>query len=102
MAADQGVLWESEGQGEYSIETIEKPVRGTEVTLHLRDEEDELLSGYRLREIIRKYSDHVTLPIVMKSEEKDKEDEWEVVNKASALWTRSRSEISAEEYNEFL
>ncbi|GCE20011.1 molecular chaperone HtpG [Dictyobacter kobayashii] len=98
---DHGVRWESEGQGEYSVEPIERPTRGTEVILHLREDEDELLSGYRLRSIIRKYSDHVTLPIVMKSEEKDKEDEWEVVNTASALWTRSRNEISEEEYNEF-
>ncbi|GCE27477.1 chaperone protein HtpG [Dictyobacter alpinus] len=101
LSADHGVRWESEGKGEYSIENIDKPTRGTEVILHLREDEDELLSGYRLRSIIRKYSDHVTLPIVMKSEEKDKEDEWEVVNTASALWTRSRNEISEEEYNEF-
>lgn len=100
LATDHGVLWESEGQGEYTIETIERAARGTEVTLHLRDDEDEFLSGYGLRTIVRKYSDHVTLPIVMKSEEQDK-DEWEVVNKASALWTRSRSEISEEEYHEF-
>jgi molecular chaperone HtpG len=101
LTSEHGVLWESEGQGEYSIETIEKSARGTEVTLHLREDEDELLSGYRLREIVRKYSDHVTLPIVMTSEEQDKEGEWEVVNTASALWTRSRSEITEEEYNEF-
>ncbi|GHO83336.1 molecular chaperone HtpG [Dictyobacter formicarum] len=101
LEANHGVRWESDGQGEYSIETIEKPSRGTEVILHLREDEDELLSGYRLRSIIRKYSDHITLPIVMKSEEKDKENEWEVVNTASALWTRSRNEISEEEYNEF-
>jgi len=105
--ADHGVRWESNGQGEYSIESIERPARGTEVILHLREDEDELLSSYRLRSIIRKYSDHITLPIVMKSEEKEgeeekeKEDEWEVVNTASALWTRSRNEISEEEYNEF-
>ncbi|GCE05931.1 molecular chaperone HtpG [Dictyobacter aurantiacus] len=101
LEPDHGVRWESNGQGEYSIENIEKPSRGTEVILHLREDEDELLNGYRLRSIIRKYSDHITLPIVMKSEEKDKEDEWEVVNTASALWTRSRNEISEEEYNEF-
>lgn len=101
LSSDHGVSWESEGKGEYSIENIDKPSRGTEVILHLRDDEDELLSSHRLRSIIRKYSDHVTLPIVMKSEEKDKEDEWEVVNTASALWTRSRNEITEEEYNEF-
>ncbi|GCF09105.1 molecular chaperone HtpG [Dictyobacter arantiisoli] len=96
----EAVRWESTGQGEYSIETIEKESRGTDVILHLRADEDELLDGYRLRTIVRKYSDHVTLPIVMKSEDKDK-DEWEVVNTASALWTRQPSEITEEEYNEF-
>lgn len=100
LPASEGVRWESEGQGEYSLETLEREPRGTEVILHLRDGEDDLLSGYELRSIIRKYSDHITLPIVMKSEEKDK-DELEVVNKASALWTRSRNEITEQEYNEF-
>jgi molecular chaperone HtpG len=99
--ADEGVRWESNGQGEYTLETVEHPARGTEVVLHLRDGEDDLLDGYRLRSIIRKYSDHITLPIVMKSENKDKQDEDEVVNQASALWTRPRSEISEEEYKEF-
>ena len=96
----EGVLWESEARGEYTLEHIEKPERGTEVTLHLREDEDELLSGYRLRSIIRKYSDHIMLPIVMKVEAEDK-DEDEVVNKASALWTRSKSEITEDEYKEF-
>jgi molecular chaperone HtpG len=100
LPENEGVRWESTGQGEYTLETIDNASRGTEVTLHLREDEDELLSGYRLRSIIRKYSDHITLPIVMKTEEKDK-DELEVVNKASALWTRPRSEISEQEYNEF-
>lgn len=100
LPENEGVRWESSGQGEYTLETIEKASRGTEVILHLREDEDDLLTGYRLRSIIRKYSDHITLPIVMKTEEKDK-DELEVVNKASALWTRSRSEISEQEYNEF-
>ncbi len=95
-----GVRWESTGQGEYTLETVEKAHRGTEVILHLREDEDELLSGYQLRSIIRKYSDHIILPIVMKVEEKDKDEE-EVVNKASALWTRSKNEISEEEYNQF-
>src|SRR5438105_14456144 len=98
--AQQGVLWESNGQGEYTIENIEKPSRGTEVTLHLREGEDELLDGHRLRTIIRKYSDHITFPIMMKVEEKDKDEE-EQVNKASALWARPKSEITQEEYNEF-
>ncbi len=95
-----GVLWESNGQGEYTIETIEKPSRGTEVVLHLREGEDELLNGHRLRTIIRKYSDHITFPIIMKVEEKEKDEE-EQVNSASALWARPKSEISQEEYNEF-
>src|SRR2546430_1075713 len=96
----QGVRWESDGRGEYSIETVEKASRGTEVVLHLREGEDELLNGHRLRTIIRKYSDHITFPIMMKVEEKDKDEE-EQVNRASALWTRPKSEISQEEYNEF-
>ena len=99
--ATEGVRWESDGQGAYTLEDIEHPARGTEVVLHLRDGEDDLLDSYRLRSIIRKYSDHITLPIVMKSENKDKQDEDEVVNQASALWTRPRSEISEEEYKEF-
>jgi molecular chaperone HtpG len=97
----EGVTWESDGQGEYTLETVERPARGTEVTLHLREGEDELVSDARLRAIIRKYSDHIMLPIVMKSEDKDKQDQDEVVNRASALWTRSKSEITEEEYNEF-
>lgn len=96
----QGVRWESNGQGEYTVETVEKAARGTEVVLHLRESEDELLNGQRLRLIIRKYSDHITFPIMMKVEEKDKDEE-EQVNRASALWTRPKSEISQEEYNEF-
>ncbi len=100
LSQAEGVRWESDGQGSYSIETVDKPGRGTEVVLHLREDEDDLLSGYRLRSIIRKYSDHITLPIVMKVEQEDK-DEDEVVNKASALWTRPKSEISEEEYNQF-
>src|SRR5215469_614920 len=100
LDASHGVLWESEARGEYTLEHIEMPERGTEVTLHLREGEDELLGGYRLRAIIRKYSDHIMLPILMKVEEKDK-DEDEVVNKASALWTRSKSEITEDEYKEF-
>ncbi len=96
----EGVRWESDGQGTYNIESVEKVDRGTEVRLHLREGEDDLLSGYRLRSIIRKYSDHITLPIVMKVEEEGKNEE-EVVNKASALWTRPKSEISEEEYNQF-
>jgi molecular chaperone HtpG len=108
MGAEHGVRWESDGQGEYSVETVEKAQRGTEVTLHLREAEDDLLSGYRLREIIRKYSDHITLPILMRKEEWDQDksehvlrEEEEQVNQASALWTRPKSEITDEQYQEF-
>ena len=100
LTPEEGVRWESNGQGEYTLETVEKPVRGTEVVLHLREGEDELLDGYRLRSIIRKYSDHITVPILMKVEDKDKEEE-ERVNRASALWTRPKNQISEEEYTEF-
>ena len=100
LTAEDGVRWESDGQGQYTLETVEKAGRGTEVVLHLREGEDDLLTGSRLRGIIRKYSDHIALPIVMKSEEPDK-DEDEVVNRASALWARPKSEITEEQYNEF-
>jgi molecular chaperone HtpG len=100
VEADQGVRWESNGQGEYTLETIDHPARGTEVVLHLREGEDELLNGQRLRSIIKKYSDHITIPIMMRVEEKDKDEE-ERVNSAAALWTRPKSEISQDEYNEF-
>ncbi|HSN41188.1 MAG TPA: molecular chaperone HtpG [Burkholderiales bacterium] len=108
LTAGHGVRWESDGSGEYTIETAEKAARGTEVTLHLREGEDDLLSGHRLRSIIRRYSDHITLPIVMKKEEWDKDTgenrvtgEDETVNQASALWARPKSEISEEQYHEF-
>ncbi|HEV2655579.1 MAG TPA: molecular chaperone HtpG, partial [Ktedonobacteraceae bacterium] len=108
LAPEQGVRWESDGQGEYTLESVVKETRGTEVILHLREGEDDLLSGFRLREIIRKYSDHIMVPILMKKEDADKTDEEneqpteedEQVNRASALWTRSKSEISDEEYKE--
>jgi molecular chaperone HtpG len=100
LGAEHGVRWESDGSGAYTIETIEKPGRGTEVTLHLREGEDEFLDGWRLRTIIRKYSDHISLPILMKSEEKDQEGD-ETVNRASALWARPKKEITEQEYNEF-
>ena len=98
LGAEHGLRWESDGQGEYTLETVEKPRRGTDVILHLRKDEDEFLDAYRLRTIIRKYSDHITLPIVMKLEDKNEE---ETVNRASALWARPRSEIKQEEYDEF-
>jgi molecular chaperone HtpG len=100
LGAEHGVRWESAGEGDYSIETIEKPTRGTEVILHLRPDEDEFLDGFRLRNIIHKYSDHITAPILMPREGKDPSGE-ETVNRASALWARPKNEISADEYNEF-
>ncbi len=98
VSAEEGVRWESTGDQEYTLETIAKPARGTSVTLHLKAEEDEFLNGLRLREIIKKFSDHIAFPIVMKKEGKDEE---EVVNRASALWTRPREEISVSDYEEF-
>ncbi|MBI4748077.1 MAG: molecular chaperone HtpG [Acidobacteria bacterium] len=98
--ADQGVCWESSGEGDYTLEAIEKPTRGTEVTLHLREGEDEFLNDYRLHSIIRKYSDHISFPVVMKPTG-DKDAEEETINQASALWLRARSEISEDDYNEF-
>lgn len=103
---DQGVRWESDGGGEFNIEMVDKPTRGTEITLHLREGEDDLLSGQKIRSIIRKYSDHIVQPIVMKKEEwKDGAqqvlDEDETVNQAVALWARSKNEITNEEYSEF-
>ncbi len=104
--ADQGVCWESDGGGEFTLEMVEKTQRGTSITLHLRDDQDDLLSGHKIRSIIRKYSDHIIQPIVMKKEEwKDGAqiitDEDETVNQASALWARSKNEISDDEYNAF-
>ncbi|HMW55573.1 MAG TPA: molecular chaperone HtpG [Accumulibacter sp.] len=108
LEANQAIRWESSGEGDFTIEVIERAQRGTEVTLHLREGEDEFLSNWKVREIIRKYSDHITLPIVMKKEEWNEEkkaqvvtDQDETVNQASALWTRPKSEISDEQYKEF-
>ena len=108
LPADQGVQWESDGTGDFSVEIVEKAGRGTDVTLHLKEAETELLSSWRLKSILRKYSDHITLPILMQKEEWDDEkkaqvvrDEEESVNKASALWARSKSDITDEEYQEF-
>jgi molecular chaperone HtpG len=115
----EGVRWESTGEGEYTIESVEKAQRGTEIVLHLKETESEFLDGYRIRAIVRKFSDHISLPIVMDKEampsvdKKDKEGEEaeeskvaapieeETINRASALWTRARQEISEEDYNEF-
>ncbi|MEB0138178.1 MULTISPECIES: molecular chaperone HtpG [unclassified Undibacterium] len=106
--ADQGVRWESEGAGEFSIEDIAKASRGTDIILHLREGEDDFLSAWKLKSVIRTYSDHISLPIKMQKEEWDEEkkeqvllEEFETVNQASALWARSKSEITAEQYEEF-
>ena len=104
--SDQGVRWESDGGGEFSIEMVEKATRGTEITLHLRADQDDLLAGYKLREIIKKYSNHIVQPILMNKEEwKDGKYETlaedETVNQASALWTRSKNDITDEQYKEF-
>jgi len=108
LTAEHGVRWESSGEGDYTLETIEKSTRGTEIILHLRKDEDEFLNGMRIRTIIRKYSDHITLPIIMKKEEWSQEDkknkitdEDETINQANALWARPKSEITVEQYHEF-
>ena len=108
VEAGQSVRWESSGEGEFSVEMVEKAGRGTEVILHLREDEDEFLSGWKLKQIVRKYSDHIALPILMKKEKWDEEkkeqvetDEDETVNQASALWARPKSEITDEQYKEF-
>lgn len=104
--ADKAVLWESAGEGEYSVADIEKKSRGTDVILHLREDEKEFLNEWRLREIIGKYSDHIGLPVEMLTKEYDDEDKecgekWEKINKSDALWTRSKNDVSDEEYKEF-
>jgi len=108
LPASEGVRWESAGEGEFSVDKIERAQRGTTITLHLREGEDELLSAWKLKSIIQKYSDHVGLPIEMKQEEWDAEksemvtkDEYETINQASALWTRAKSDISDEQYQQF-
>jgi molecular chaperone HtpG len=110
---DQGVEWISEGEGDFTIGTIEKDTRGTEITLHVRDEEKEFLDNWRLRSIIGKYSDHISIPVYMWKDAVPEQDgpdgekiptqpgEWEAVNKATALWTRDKSEVSEDEYKEF-
>lgn len=108
LGKDQGVRWSSEGTGEFEVETIERAERGTDIILHLRDGEDEYLQPWKLRSIVGKYSDHISLPILLRKEVWDAEksaytvtDEWETVNKASALWTRSKSDVTEEQYHEF-
>ncbi len=110
--ASEGVHWSSKGEGEFEVATVDKPERGTRIVLHLKKGEEEFADGWRLRNIVKKYSDHIALPIELpkeplssldSDEEKDKpaETEWETVNRASALWTRPRSEVKDEEYQEF-
>lgn len=108
VAVTEAVMWESEGEGDFTVAPVEKADRGTSVTLYLRDDEDEFLNGWKLREVLRHYSDHISLPIQMHKEEWDAEkseqvktNEWETVNQASALWTRSKSDITDEQYQEF-
>jgi len=96
---EHGVRWESDGQGSYTLETCERQQRGTEVTLHLREDEDEFLEPMRLRSIIHKYSDHISLPIQMAAQ--DKPEELETVNRATALWAQPKKDISDEDYREF-
>ncbi|MDE2402110.1 MAG: molecular chaperone HtpG [Burkholderiales bacterium] len=108
IPAAQGVRWSSEGTGDFEVEAIDKPSRGTDVILHLREGEDEFLSSWKLRGIVGKYSDHISLPILMQKEEWDAEksehviqDKWDTVNQAAALWTRNKSDLTQEQYEEF-
>jgi len=108
LKPEEGVRWISEGAGDFEVETITRAQRGTSVTLHLREGEEEFLSGWKLKSIISKYSDHISLPILMQKEEWDAEakkqvlrDEWAPVNKAAALWTRNKNDITKEQYDEF-
>ncbi|MDP3422882.1 MAG: molecular chaperone HtpG [Burkholderiaceae bacterium] len=108
LPAAEGVRWVSGGTGDFEVEAIERAARGTSVTLHLRDDASEYLSRWKLKSIIGKYSDHISLPILMQKEDWDSEkseyvvkDEWEAVNSASALWTRSKKDITQEQYDDF-
>ncbi|WNJ95775.1 molecular chaperone HtpG [Vibrio ruber] len=107
LSADEGVLWHSQGEGEYTLETIHKENRGTDIILHLREEGEEFLSEWRLKELVSKYSDHIGIPVYIQTAKTDEEGketgetEWEKVNKAEALWTQPKSEISEEEYKAF-
>ncbi|CDF84813.1 heat shock protein 90 [Pseudomonas knackmussii B13] len=104
-SAAEGVHWSSKGEGDFEVATVEKADRGTRIVLHLKSGEEEFADGWRLRNVIKKYSDHIALPIELPKEhygeDKPAEVEWEVVNRASALWTRPRTEIKDEEYQEF-
>ena len=104
-SAENGVLWESDGKSQYTLETIEKSDRGTEITLHMKEDASEFLDDYRIKSVVRKYSDHISFPIKMlKAQEEDEKEttiEYETINKATALWTLPKSKISDEEYKEF-
>jgi molecular chaperone HtpG len=108
LPPSDGVRWESDGSGVFKIETIDRPQRGTSITLHLREGEDDFLNSYKLKSIIRKYSDHISLSIQMRKEEWDEDkkeqvirDEFEGINQSSALWARNKTEITEDQYNEF-
>ena len=112
LPAEQGVRWISGGTGDFEVETITRPARGTSIILHLRDDAEEFLNAWKLKSVIAKYSDHISLPILMEKEawkdgendqpgEMVKTGEWEAVNKASALWTRPKKDITAEQYQDF-
>ena len=112
QAAADGCRWTSSGEADFDIETVERDARGTQITLYLNDDAEEFLNGYRLQTIVKKYADHVSVPVLMQkdvqAEQEDADDdagdsnpEFEVINRATALWTRSRSEVSEEEYQEF-
>lgn len=107
LSASEGVHWSSKGEGEFEVATIEKAERGTRIVLHLKADEADFADGWRLRNVVKKYSDHISLPIELPKElygeeaEKATEVEWETVNRASALWTRPRTEVSDEDYKEF-
>jgi len=107
LPASEGVHWSSRGEGEFEVATIDKPERGTRIVLHLKDGEDSYTNGWQLRSLVKKYSDHIGLPIELQKEHHGEEadkpatPEWEAVNKASALWTRAKSEIGDAEYKEF-
>ncbi|HDY7994567.1 TPA: molecular chaperone HtpG [Vibrio vulnificus] len=107
LSADQAVLWHSAGEGEYTVEDITKESRGTDIILHMREDGKEFLNEWRLRDVIGKYSDHIGIPVSIQTRVRDEEGKeteevkWEQINKAQALWTRNKSDISDEEYQEF-
>ncbi|EWS67970.1 heat shock protein 90 [Vibrio vulnificus BAA87] len=107
LSADQAVLWHSAGEGDYTVEDITKESRGTDIILHMREDGKEFLNEWRLRDVIGKYSDHIGIPVSIQTRVRDEEGKeteevkWEQINKAQALWTRNKSDISDEEYQEF-